>query len=512
MRFIASITDMQGFSRQTHAAGKSLALVPTMGALHDGHLSLVRQARRQCDVVVVSLFVNPTQFGRGEDFGLYPRSLEKDLELLGWHKVDATFAPSVAEMYPEGFETFVEPGETAAPLEGTARPGHFRGVATVVLKLFNIVRPDVAYFGQKDFQQALVVRRLVEDLNLGVRLVISPIVRESDGLAMSSRNAYLSLEERAAALVLHRSLRHAEELVHTGVTETAKLLEEMRKVFAVERHAKLDYVAIVDPKSLQPVARVTAGCVALVAARVGTTRLIDNLIFGPPGASPETLLQLTLTGRPSGNTQSRIPGLETDVLRLKIENCRECAALTSISLPPRQFLTKYLKRDYPDLNAVRVAVIGRDAPNRPENFLYENPGGSNRFVIGLYGLVGVKDFAEFRTRFVLTDAIRCHATGPHVPEKALANCARHLIGELKQFPSLEKLVVLGEDAYLQFQQFLLGRNPADIKPFPDLLKPNGWAREDVRMAALGERVMRVFYCHHPTFGYDRSPSIAALLA
>jgi hypothetical protein len=290
------------------------------------------------------------------------------------------------------------------------------------------------------------------------------------------------------------------------------LLEEMRKVFAVERHAKLDYVAIVDPARLQPVARVTAGCVALVAARVGTTRLIDNLIFGPPGASPETLLQLTLTGPPRDDTQSRIPGLETDALRLKVESCRDCAALSSISLPPRQFLTKYVKRDYPDLNAVRVAVIGRDAPNRPENFLYENPAGHNRFVTGLYELVGVKDFAEFRTRFVLTDAIRCHATGPHVPEKALANCARHLVGELKQFPSLEKLVVLGEDAYLQFQQFLLGRNPAGIKPFPDLLKPTGWAREDVRIAALGERVLRVLYCYHPTFGYDRSPSIAALLA
>jgi pantoate--beta-alanine ligase len=301
MRLITSIAEMQGLSRQTHAAGKPLGLVPTMGALHDGHLSLVRQARQQCDVVVVSIFVNPTQFGRGEDLSLYPRTPEKDRELLGWHKVDAAFAPSAAEMYPEGFETFVEPGEISKPLEGTARPGHFRGVATVVLKLFNIVRPDVAYFGQKDFQQALLVRRLVEDLNLGVRLVISPIVRELDGLAMSSRNAYLSWEERAAALVLYRSLRHAEELVHTGVTETAKLLEEMRKVFAVERRAKLDYVAIVDPLRFHPAARVTAGCVALVAARVGTTRLIDNLIFGPPGASPETLLQLALTARPSAD-------------------------------------------------------------------------------------------------------------------------------------------------------------------------------------------------------------------
>ncbi len=512
MRLITSIADMQGFSRLTHAAGKSLALVPTMGALHDGHLSLVRQAKRQCDLVVVSIFVNPAQFGHREDFSRYPRKLEKDLELLGWHKVDATFAPSAAEMYPEGFETFVEPGEISTPLEGTARPGHFRGVATVVLKLFNIIRPDVAYFGQKDFQQALLVRRLVEDLNLGVRLVILPIVREPDGLALSSRNANLSLEERAAALVLYRSLRHAEELVHAGETETRKVLDEMRKVFAVEPGAQLDYLAIVDPTSLQPVARVTSSCVALVAARVGTTRLIDNLIFGPPGASPETLLQLALTAQPGADAQTRIPGLETDALRLKIENCRDCAAISSISLPPRQFLTRYLKRNYPDLNVVRVAVIGRDAPNRPENFLYENPTGSNRFVAGLYDLVGVKDFAEFRTRFVLTDAIRCHALGLHVPEKALANCAKHLSEELKLFPNLEKLVVLGEDAYLQFQQFILGRSPADLKPFPDLLKSKGWASEDVRIVGLGERVLRVFYCHHPTFGYHRSPSIAARLA
>jgi pantoate--beta-alanine ligase len=511
MRLIASIPDMQGFSRQARAAGKSVALVPTMGALHDGHLSLVRQARRQCDVVVVSIFVNPTQFGQGEDFTRYPRNLEKDLELLGSYRVDAAFAPSAAQMYPEGCETFVEPGEIATSLEGAARPGHFRGVATVVLKLFNIVRPDVAYFGQKDFQQALLVRRLVEDLNLDMRLVICPTLREADGLAMSSRNAYLSLEERAAALVLYRSLRLAEELVHTGETATRKLLEEMRKVFAVERHAQLDYVAIVDPTRLQPVARVTAGCVAFVAARVGTTRLIDDVIFGPPSASPETLLQLALTARPIADITTRIPGLETDALRLKIENCRDCAALSSISLPPRQFLTKYLKRDYPDLNAVRVAAIGRDAPNRPENFLYENPEGSNRFTTGLYELVGAQDFAEFKRRFVLTDAIRCHATGPHVPEKALANCARHLMGELKQFPSLEKLVVLGEDAYRQLQQFILGRNPADIKPFHELLKLNGWAREEVQIAALGERVLRVFYCYHPTYGYDRSPSIATLL-
>jgi len=210
-------------------------------------------------------------------------------------------------------------------------------------------------------------------------------------------------------------------------------------------------------------------------------------------------------------TQIRVPGLETEALRLRIEKCRDCAALTSIWLPPRQFLTRYLKRDYADLNAVRVAVIGRDAPGASENFLYQAPENVNRFVTGLYELLGVKDFAEFKARFVLTDAIRCHATRLHVPEKALANCAKHLSAELKLFPNLQTIVVLGEDAYSQFQEFILGRPPAEIRAFGDLLKGQGWAREDVSIPALGERRLQVFYCFHPAFVYTRSPSIAAML-
>jgi pantoate--beta-alanine ligase len=297
MRLISTIDEMRGFARQTRAAGKSLGLVPTMGALHQGHLSLVRQARSQCDVVVVSIFVNPTQFGPHEDISHYPRDLDRDLQLLRRLKVQIAFAPAADEMYPAGFDTQVVPGETAAPWEGASRPGHFRGVATVALKLLNIVRPDVAYFGQKDFQQAQVIRRLVEDLNLDTRLVVCPIVREAGGLSMSSRNAYLSVEEREVATVLHRSLRRAEELAQSGQTNPDKLLEAMRHVFAGEPRVQLDYVAIVDPTTLQPPNPVTTGCVALVAARVGGTRLIDNLILGPPGSKPEMLLQLAFTPR-----------------------------------------------------------------------------------------------------------------------------------------------------------------------------------------------------------------------
>ncbi len=512
MRLITSICDMQRFSHEVRARGRSLALVPTMGALHEGHLSLVRQAKRQCDVAVVSIFVNPTQFAPGEDLSDYPRDLEKDQEVLGPFNVDATFAPSAAEMYPERFETFVEPGDSATSLEGAFRSGHFRGVATVVLKLFNIVRPDVAYFGQKDFQQAMVIRRLADDLNLEVRLVVCPIVRDPDGLAKSSRNTYLSAEDRHAALVLGRCLRRAEELTRAGETDAPMILDEMRKVIALEPRAQLDYVAIVEPARFLPVHRVAAGCVALVAARIGPTRLIDNLIFGPPGATPELLLQLALTAAPMAGVGARVPGLETETLRLKIESCRDCAAISTILLPPREFLTQYVKRDYPDLNTVRVMVIGRDAPISPNNFLYRNPAMSNRFVTGLYEILGVNNFAEFKARFALADAVRCHASGPRVPEKALEHCAKHLREELKLFPNLEAIVVLGEDAYLQFQRVILGRSFGEIRPHHDLLKEQGWAREEVRIPALGQREMRVFYCHHPTFGYKHSPSIARMLA
>ncbi len=503
---------MRSFSREARAHGRSVALVPTMGALHEGHFSLIRQAKRQCDVVVVSIFVNPRQFNSAEDLERYPHNLEKDLELLHPLRIDAVFTPSVGEMYPEGFTTSVDPGEIAQPLEGASRPGHFRGVATVVLKLLNIIHPNVAYFGQKDFQQALVVRRLVEDLDLDVRFVICPIVRDSDGLALSSRNALLSAPERRAALVLSQSLKHAEQLAQSGVSESDRLKAEIGKIFAEEPLAQLEYAAMVDPIRLEPVKHVTPGSLALIAARIGKVRLIDNLIFGPPGASAQMLLQLALTAHPVVDTGALIPGFQAEAVRRNIESCRECAAFNSIMMPPREFLTQYVKATYPDLNGPLGAVIGRDAPRHPDNFLYRDPEVSNRFTRGLFDLLGVKDFVEFKSRFVLTDAIRCHCSGPHVPDKPLSYCVRHLREELKLFPNLRMLVVLGEDAYLQFQRFMLERKESEFPPFEEALSKQGWADEQARLPTLGERTMQIFYCHHPTYGYKRSPSIAEMLS
>ena len=283
MDLITSLAEMKAYSRWARSEGKKLALVPTMGGLHDGHLSLVGRAKEECDAVVVSVFVNPTQFSLEEDLARYPRDLAGDVATLSSLRVDVLFSPSGVDMYPQGFETFVAPGSLAAPLEGACRPCHFRGVATVVLKLFNIVGPDVAYFGQKDFQQTLVVQRLIEDLNLDVRLIVCPIAREPDGLARSSRNAYLSASERQAASVLRRSLRRAQELYGAGETKAGRILEEMQKVLATEPQAKVDYVALVEPTRLQPIALVTPGSVALVAARIGAVRLIDNTVLGSVG-------------------------------------------------------------------------------------------------------------------------------------------------------------------------------------------------------------------------------------
>jgi len=294
MRLISSLDEVRRFSRQVREHGRPLGLVPTMGALHDGHLSLVRKARDECASVVVSIFVNPTQFGPQEDLGRYPRDLERDLGLLAPFKIDAVFVPDAGAMYPSGFDTFVDPGARAQPLEGSLRPGHFRGVATVVLKLLNLVGPTAAYFGQKDFQQAMVIRRLIEDFNLNVRLVLCPIVREPDGLAMSSRNAYLSAEERVAAAGLSRALRCADSAFCHGETRAEALVNEMKRVVAGEPRLQLDYAAVVEAQTLSPPTTVTAGAVALIAARVGSTRLIDNLILAPPGTSDEKRLASAL--------------------------------------------------------------------------------------------------------------------------------------------------------------------------------------------------------------------------
>jgi pantoate--beta-alanine ligase len=251
-----------------------------MGFLHEGHLTLVRRAKAECGSAIVSLFVNPLQFGPGEDYGRYPRAIEADLAKLAGAGVDAVFTPGVADLYPAGFETRVEPGAVAAPLEGAVRPGHFAGVATVVLKLFNIVQPDRAYFGQKDAQQCAVIRRMVRDLDVPVEVVVAPTVREPDGLAMSSRNSYLSPQERAAATVLYRALSAALTAFGGGLREADALRTRMRSVLADEPLAVVDYVSIADPDSLTEVTgQAGEGALAAVAARLGATRLIDNLIL-----------------------------------------------------------------------------------------------------------------------------------------------------------------------------------------------------------------------------------------
>lgn len=512
MHVISSIDGMKAFSRQVREEGKTLALVPTMGSLHGGHLSLIRRAKQQCDAVIVSIFVNPTQFGPSEDLGRYPQNLEKDLGLLDPFNVEAVFTPRAEEIYPRGFTTFVDPGGIASLWEGASRPGHFRGVATVVLKLVNIVGPDFAYLGQKDFQQTVVLRQLVRDFNLNVRLVVCPTVRGPDGVALSSRNGYLSPEERKSARLLSRSLARAKELVWSGETDPARVQREMLQMFAADPNVRVDYVAIVDPVSFTAARRITTGCVALVAARVGAARLIDNVVLGPQDATEEQLLRTAQGATSAGSASVHAPGLEVESLRLQIQNCRACAAISSIVLPPREFLVKYLKSDYPDLNSVSILVIGRDAPLNPGRYLYTNPDLKDSFITKLYELLGVKDFREFTARFAVTDALRCHAVMTPVPEKALANCSRHLREELRIFPRLRTLVVLGEAATLQFQQFILGRDSKEIMPLKVLLRDRGWATEEVNLAPEGDHPLQVIYCYHPMGGYRASPSIAKLLS
>lgn len=272
---------MRAASRAVRSEGKRLALVPTMGALHEGHLSLVRAARAASNVVAASIFVNPTQFGPNEDLAKYPRSFERDCEMLECEGVEFVFAPSVEEMYPAGTVTWVTVEELSGKLDGRSRPGHFRGVTTVVAKLFHIVEPDKAFFGQKDAAQVAIIRRMVRDLNQPVEILVCPIVREADGLAMSSRNAYLSAEERKRALVLHRSFERVKQLVNAGERDAARLIAAGRGEFAQESSVRLDYFEVVDPDTLDPVADVSKGALVAVAAYVGATRLIDNVLLEP---------------------------------------------------------------------------------------------------------------------------------------------------------------------------------------------------------------------------------------
>jgi pantoate--beta-alanine ligase len=279
MQIIERIAEMQSWSENQRRKGRRLVLVPTMGFLHEGHLSLVREAKKRGDEVVVSIFVNPAQFAPHEDFAAYPRDFERDRRLLEQEGIDVLFNPSVDEIYPKHYRTHIEVEKLSEPLCGRSRPGHFRGVATVVAKLFNIVRPHLAIFGCKDYQQLQVIRRMVADLNFAVEIVGHPTVREPDGLAMSSRNAYLNPDERRAALCLSRSLRQAESLVHQGERRGAVIVDTVLNSLRKEPLANVEYIGLCDPESLQEVERIENAAVLLLAVRIGKARLIDNMII-----------------------------------------------------------------------------------------------------------------------------------------------------------------------------------------------------------------------------------------
>jgi pantoate--beta-alanine ligase len=279
MQICTTVADAREACRAARAAGQRVGLVPTMGALHAGHISLVQIARGHCDFVVATIFVNPTQFGPNEDFSRYPRSFESDRQLFESAGVDLVFAPSVEEMYPAGASTFVNVEELSGKLDGGSRPGHFRGVATVVAKLFHIFEPDCAFFGQKDAAQVAVIRRMVRDLLLPVEVVVCPIVREPDGLAMSSRNAYLNADERSSALVLHRALARVSELFASGERNAGRLMAAGKKTIAEQQGVRLDFLEIVDPDSLEAVNEIRGPALVAVAAYVGSTRLIDNEVL-----------------------------------------------------------------------------------------------------------------------------------------------------------------------------------------------------------------------------------------
>jgi pantoate--beta-alanine ligase len=277
MRTVKSVSTMKALSREWRREGKRIGFVPTMGYLHEGHLSLVRESKARTDVTVVSIFVNPTQFGPNEDFGKYPRDLVKDSAYLKEAGVDALFYPEAAEIYPPGYRTTVEVEGLQDRLCGKSRPGHFKGVATVVLKLFDIVGPDFAFFGAKDAQQVLIIKRMAADLDLDVEVVTCPIVREDDGLALSSRNAYLGPAGRKAARVLSTSLRWAEKAVAAGERDAARLVAGIRGVIEAEPLARIDYAEAVDPGTLEPVAELRGDVLVALAVFIGPTRLIDNM-------------------------------------------------------------------------------------------------------------------------------------------------------------------------------------------------------------------------------------------
>jgi pantoate--beta-alanine ligase len=280
---------MKERAREARAENRVIGLVPTMGALHRGHLALIERAKRDCSPVIASIFVNPKQFGPNEDFSKYPRTFESDSEKLQQAGVDALFAPEAAEIYPPGFSAYVNVEGLSERLEGRSRPGHFRGVATVVMKLLQIVQPNFAYFGRKDAQQSRIISQMAHDLNLDTEIVVCPIVREPDGLALSSRNAYLNAEERQAATVLHRALDAARNELAAGVRDALQLQTALHRVLGAEKLARVDYAEIVDSESFETVTRVSKPCYVVLAVFVGKTRLIDNLYIELKEASSEDL-------------------------------------------------------------------------------------------------------------------------------------------------------------------------------------------------------------------------------
>ena len=279
MKIITQINEMRSVVSGIKSRGKTIGFVPTMGYLHEGHLSLVRESFREADVTVVSIFVNPTQFGPREDFMEYPRDMNRDSEILEREGVDYLFAPPADEMYPERYKTYVEVHDLQDKLCGRSRPGHFRGVCTVVLKLFNIINPDISFFGQKDAQQAIILKRMVQDLNLEVKIEVLPIIREEDDLALSSRNTYLGQEERKAALSLSKSLKEAQSMIEDGQRDSEAIIKRIRELINMEPLAKIDYVEIVDTDKLDPIARIEKEALVALAVFIGKVRLIDNTIL-----------------------------------------------------------------------------------------------------------------------------------------------------------------------------------------------------------------------------------------
>lgn len=279
MKTIENIARMSTYSKIVRKEGKSIGFVPTMGALHEGHLSLARTAKKHADVVVMSIFINPIQFGPSEDLAAYPRDFKRDEELARSAGVDVLFYPTESQMYPPAFSTYVNVENITEKLCGKSRPGHFRGVTTIVMKLFHIVKPDIAYFGQKDAQQAAVIKKMVEDLNVDIDIKVLPIVREKDGLAMSSRNVRLSPDERKDALVLYRSLKKAEELVKGGERDAAKIVAAMTEMIKAVPSARIDYISIVDAKELKDMQAIAGEALISLAVFIGQTRIIDNIII-----------------------------------------------------------------------------------------------------------------------------------------------------------------------------------------------------------------------------------------